>query len=1262
MNLGGDLPNFGHYRTIRKIGRGGQGDVYLAHDPHLDIDVAIKVLHPEYREPEFVGRLMLEARIMVRLAAPNIVRVYNLNPKYPYLVMEYCGDGDLNQLIKSRRPQPLTRWVSLVRQICDALIVAHEHDDPVLHRDLKPANVLFHNDIPKVADFGLAKVLGGATSGLTMSRGMMGTVGYSSPEQLKDASRVDHRTDLWAVGVILYELLTFRGPFEKPGDDDFVNTAIRVRTEPPADPPCAIPAPLWDVIIRALDKRPEGRFASAREMARALDDALAAIPGADQILMPDESVLGDVDRFATRVADSLGSGSLEDARSHLEQMRKISPEDSLVRYWERKLREVSQVDQIGPDSTVTATEFVDSRLGAIRKLLSRREFGEARRECGKILIDYPDDSSVHDMLQTIGDEERVLAQTMNQARSDSDRARGQGEIARVIEIWRGMDERFPEHPDIRAELAVADSELKTIERRKAWEEKEQKLQDLVNAGELFQAVELLDSYLSHHPEDSQAASMRGSIHGRLAEQTQIERLELLRSEAHDLRAKDLLDRALALWKLILDEVPTDEEAHREAETLRREIGDRKRRAAIDEATSRANERVEVGDLSGALRIWREALAEIPGDAEVRGQVEHLEKQIAERRESAMLHELKEQLSSLESRIAGGRFGSVPGASESIPSAVKAARAGLSGNVERLAVAMESLTEAELAAETELTAAIQANRLEVRSAIDQASEVLGDPVEAGRLTAAESALDRALGTASLALCEVRPSHASGDPVEALVEAGTGVHQAADLLVRERQEAIDQARTRASALTAKAGQALEALETIAVDAASEEPTVSGFADRLTRLKEGVRSSSGMRLGAVALAARELREEIDAATATLLWRLSAELRDLLDRAFVLLATGGSDRLRTLAQSAAATLDAEETDVASMVALRQELRAEVETSGEAQAAARSRAEDQWRVALGEAERLDEADLPADLQRKLKTIRESGESALAASGFDDVERHSTLLAGLARRARLEKAWATQREAVQTLEGPADESGLTAGPSGAEARHLLGRIREALARGAVQDLAGLGREAREQRSTGPKRDERAGKFEVPDLDAKVRRLNERDHPAALERFDREVTAYRRARSDGDRSAVDARASAVERSHAALLRPAPAWPRWVAVVAVVAVIAIVAVKLALPTPAVSSVTLVSPSGEVRVTGVSQDGRDVTGRVGAGTVTAAGVDWELDPGSYIVTTEHGAEVSFDAPRRDAVFVPGPSPDHSRELMRELDLEELIGTGEN
>lgn len=174
------------YRVDRLIGKGGQGFVCHAHDTNLDIDVAVKILHPEFREEEFIERLMREARIMAAVYHKNIIRVFDLNKEYPYLVMEYCGGGDLNRYIKSRRRRSLSEILTIIRQICEALVPVHEHEPPILHRDLKPGNVLFRHGVLKVADFGLGKMLAGGT-GLTVSRGMMGTVRYCSPEQLRDA-------------------------------------------------------------------------------------------------------------------------------------------------------------------------------------------------------------------------------------------------------------------------------------------------------------------------------------------------------------------------------------------------------------------------------------------------------------------------------------------------------------------------------------------------------------------------------------------------------------------------------------------------------------------------------------------------------------------------------------------------------------------------------------------------------------------------------------------------------------------------------------------------------------------------------------------------------------------------------------------------------------------------------------------------------------------------------------------------------------------
>ena len=197
---------------------------------------------------------------------PNIVRIFRFNPTHPYLVLEYCGGGDLSWLIHSRKRNSLAETISIVRQICHALTEAHEIARPLLHRDLKPGNVLFdHRNVAKVTDFGLAKEMGDSTLGLTKTQGAVGTAWYMSPEQCR-AEHVDHRTDLWSVGVILFEMLTWARPFGRAADT-LISVAMRICNDPPDDTPYEIPEPVMEVIRRALQKDQDKRFASARYCA-----------------------------------------------------------------------------------------------------------------------------------------------------------------------------------------------------------------------------------------------------------------------------------------------------------------------------------------------------------------------------------------------------------------------------------------------------------------------------------------------------------------------------------------------------------------------------------------------------------------------------------------------------------------------------------------------------------------------------------------------------------------------------------------------------------------------------------------------------------------------------------------------------------------------------------------------------------------------------------------------------------------------------------
>ncbi len=344
------------YEIRRRIGWGGQGAVFLAYDPHLDLEVALKVLHADVGSGDFVERFKVEAQTMVRLNHPNVVRVYDYNPSYPYIVMEYCDGGDLADILKRRERLPLVRIVSILDQILAGMEVAHTRESAILHRDLKPGNVLFAGGHAKVADFGLAKVLGADTS-LTQTRSLMGSIRYTSPEQCADPSRVDHRTDLWAAGVLLYELLTWERPFDLPGDN-FVTIALRIGSEAPRAPKTTIPTPLAGVIDRALAKEREERYVDATAMRAALSRAVDQLGDDQGALYPPEDVLGEGDHLAAKAAKLLDNGRVGEAERCVEKLESVSSADrTLAKHW-RKALERARAGQAAGEESASAPPSV----------------------------------------------------------------------------------------------------------------------------------------------------------------------------------------------------------------------------------------------------------------------------------------------------------------------------------------------------------------------------------------------------------------------------------------------------------------------------------------------------------------------------------------------------------------------------------------------------------------------------------------------------------------------------------------------------------------------------------------------------------------------------------------------------------------------------------------------------------------------------------------------------------------------------------------
>ena len=259
----------GRYRIVRKLGSGGMADVYLAEDEELGRRIAIKILNDRHANDEsFVERFRREAKNAAGLSHPNIVAIYDRGEAEGtyYIAMEYLDGRSLKELIVSRGPAPISVAIDYARQILAALRFAHRNG--IVHRDIKPHNVMADADGRlKVTDFGIARA---GVSQMTEAGSIIGTAQYLSPEQAR-GSPVDQRSDLYSVGVVLYEMLTGKTPFsgETP-----VEIAMKHLSDPPRPPSLDRPdiSPDLDmVVLRALAKNPEDRFQTAEEMDAELE-------------------------------------------------------------------------------------------------------------------------------------------------------------------------------------------------------------------------------------------------------------------------------------------------------------------------------------------------------------------------------------------------------------------------------------------------------------------------------------------------------------------------------------------------------------------------------------------------------------------------------------------------------------------------------------------------------------------------------------------------------------------------------------------------------------------------------------------------------------------------------------------------------------------------------------------------------------------------------------------------------------------------------
>ncbi|HUE74905.1 MAG TPA: serine/threonine-protein kinase [Pirellulaceae bacterium] len=312
----------GKYKLLRHIGSGGMSAVYLAEHTMLKRQRAIKIL-PKKRvnDSSYLARFHLEAQATASLDHPNIVRAYDVDNDgdQHYLVMEYIEGKDFQTIVKQEGPLPLELACNYVAQAAEGFTYAHENN--LIHRDVKPANLLVdQKGVVKILDLGLALYSDGENASLTMTHNenVLGTADYLSPEQAVNSHKVDSRTDIYSLGCTLYYLLTGHPPFP---EGSLAQRIAKHQTQMPEDirkdrPDC--PRDLVDICVKMMQKKPERRYQSMREVAEALEGWLANHgykfePGSSEMALK-AAALTAGSRRAVRVGGGSSSGSKSGSR------------------------------------------------------------------------------------------------------------------------------------------------------------------------------------------------------------------------------------------------------------------------------------------------------------------------------------------------------------------------------------------------------------------------------------------------------------------------------------------------------------------------------------------------------------------------------------------------------------------------------------------------------------------------------------------------------------------------------------------------------------------------------------------------------------------------------------------------------------------------------------------------------------------------------------------------------------------------------------
>jgi eukaryotic-like serine/threonine-protein kinase len=637
--MASNLPaKIGKYDVIDVIGRGGMGVVYKANDPHLDRTVAIKMITSGFSEnPALLKRFFVEAKSLASLVHPNIVTVYDLGDfnGNPYLVMQYLEGEDLEAALAARRQLSLLDKTNIIIQVCEGLSYAHQRN--VIHRDIKPANIMLCQDSGiKIFDFGIAK-MGDQNVTKTASQ-IMGTLYYMSPEQV-NGQPSDGRTDLFSTGVVLYQLVTNRLPFQ---GQSTTNTLLKITMEPP--PPLkdfvpVYPPELEAIVLRALTKDRERRYQSADEMAFELRQMQGHLK---QEL---------IDHNMEEVAVLMKCADLCKAKDRLIQVLKIDQQNTKAN---QLLREVlGQIQKQEMNAQVT-------------KLRERAEEALAQNQ-------YPSAQECLDRALSLDKNNTELQQLREQVRQAAERAERLQQALKTAEAdhSEGLFDTAKEAVEKALELAPDDAQAKALHRliHRDWEERSRqkqmekflgKARDEISARRFTAALEILKEAQALDPDTPQVQALLESATAGQEQERRRRELEALTREVEEALSRDDYRAACAKANEGLSRFPGERTLLRLQVLAEKQRQAEERKKFVDEQLAMARQLLHEKRNEELLKTLEGTLAEIGPEPRLQSLLsivrENVERERREKRkadclrkagESVQRHAYDEALQTLE---------------------------------------------------------------------------------------------------------------------------------------------------------------------------------------------------------------------------------------------------------------------------------------------------------------------------------------------------------------------------------------------------------------------------------------------------------------------------------------------------------------------------------------------------------------------------------------------------------------------------------------